>query len=75
MTFFFLDSILFSIWHTALPVCQDLSGDILLLNRYFSNDPTAGVICKLRFVGLVVTRILHVPESIVPNIFVGFFDI
>ena len=32
---FSLDLVLFSIWHTTLPVCQGPVVDIPLLNRYF----------------------------------------
>ena len=36
---FFLDSVLFFIWKTTLPVCQGPSADILLLNSYLYSWP------------------------------------
>ena len=36
---FSLDLVLFSIWHTTLPVCQGPIVDILLLNQYFYSRP------------------------------------
>ena len=32
---FSLDLVLFSIWHTTLPVCQDPIANIPMLNQYF----------------------------------------
>ena len=62
MTFLFLGSVLFLIWHTTLPVCQGPSTDIPLLNRLLLLTVhwlVSSANCDL-LVCMVVTRFWHV---------------
>ena len=57
-----LDLVLFSIWHTTLPVCQGPVVDIPLLNRYFYSRPASSANCDL-LVWWWLTWIWHVIDT------------